>query len=168
MNDHSMFINFSKRSLTTILVHVDDIILAGNDQEKIDRIKQALNKTFKIKDLGDLRYFLGLEVARSDKRIMMNQMKYALELIKDVSLLTCKPTITHIDNLVKLSFTGSVSFTYVHAYRRMIGRLMYLTNIRFHYNVATRILRYIKGARSPGLFFSSSSFAHLKAFCDTN
>jgi len=72
MNDHSLFINSSEGSFTTILVYVDDIILAGNDKEEIDRIKQALNKTFKIKDFGDLKYFLDLEV-RSKKGIMMNQ-----------------------------------------------------------------------------------------------
>jgi len=88
-----------------------------------------------------------------------------------------------MDNFVKLSFTGSVSFTDVYAYRMMIGRLMYLTNtlpdITFsfqelsqflnkptiaYYNAAIRILKYIKGAPSLGLFFSSSSSAHLKAF----
>ena len=113
------------------LSNVDDIILAGNGKEKIDRVKEALNKTFKIKDLGDLRYFLGFEVARSKKGIMMNQRKYALELLTDAGLLACKPTVTPpVDNLVKLSSTGSVPFTTVHAYRRLIGRLMYLTNTR--------------------------------------
>jgi len=130
MNDHSLFISSSKRSFTTILVYVDDIILVGNDKEEIDWIKQTLNKTFKIKDLGDLSYFLGLEVARSKKGIMVNQKKYELELLKDASLLACKPTITPMNNLVKLSSTEGVPFTDVHAYRRLIRRLMYLTNTR--------------------------------------
>jgi len=60
----------------------------------------------------------------------MNQRKCALELLTDACLLACKPTITPMDNLVKLSSTRSVSFTDVHAYRRLIGRLMYLTNVR--------------------------------------
>jgi len=62
---------------------VDDIILAGNDKEQIARIKQALNQTFKIKDLGNLRYFLCLEVSRSKTGIMINQRKYALESLRD-------------------------------------------------------------------------------------
>jgi len=62
MNDHSLFINSFEGSFTTLLVYVDDTILVGNDKEDIARIKQALNQTFKIKDLGKLRYFLGIEV----------------------------------------------------------------------------------------------------------
>ena len=77
MNDHSLFINSSEWSFTTLLVYVDDIIFAKNVKEKIDRVKETLNKTFNIKDLGDLRYFLGLEVARSKKGILMNQRKCA-------------------------------------------------------------------------------------------
>jgi len=53
-------------------VYVDYIILPENDKEEIDRVKEALNKTFKIKDLGDLKYFLDLKVERSKKGIMMN------------------------------------------------------------------------------------------------
>jgi len=91
MNDYSLFINSSEGSFTALLVYMDDIILARNDKEEIDRVKKALNKTFKIKDLVDLRYFLSFEVARSKKGIMMNQRKYALELLTDTCLLAYKP-----------------------------------------------------------------------------
>jgi len=110
-----------------------------------------------------------------------------LELLTDVGLLACKPAITPMDNLIKLSSTESVPFTDVHAYRRLIGRLMYLTNTQLdvtfsiqqlsqfldkptisHYNATIKILKYIKGALSLDLFFSSNSSAHLKAFCDSD
>ena len=128
MNDDSLFINSSERSFTTLLVFVDDIILARNDKEEIAWIKQALNQTFKIKDLWDLRYFLSLEVARSKKGIMVNQRKYALKLLTDASLLACKPALTPIDNHKKFSSTGSVPFIDIQVYKRLIGRIMYLTN----------------------------------------
>jgi len=127
INDHSLFINSSEGSFTTLLVYVNDIILAENDKNEIERIKQALNQTFKIKDLG--RYFIDLEIARSKKGLMMNQRKYALEFLVDAGLLACKLPLTPIDNHAKLSSTGSVPFhTDVQAYRRLIGSLMYLTN----------------------------------------
>jgi len=117
----------------------------------------------------------------------MNKRNYALKLLTNVGLLACKPAVTPMDNLVKLSSIGSVPITDVHAYRTLIGKLMYLTNtypdITFsiqqlsqfldkpriaHYNAAIRIFKYIKGVPSLGLFFSSSSFAYLKAFCDSD
>nr|KYP37487.1 hypothetical protein KK1_041318 [Cajanus cajan] len=187
MNDHSLFINSSEGSFTALLVYVDNIILTGNDKEEIDRIKQALDDTFKIKDLGNLRYFLGLEVARSKKGITVNQRKYALELLSEAGLLACKPASTPIDNVAKLSSTKGEPFRDVLAYRRLIGRLIYLTNTRpdivfsvqqlaqflakptmFHYTASIRILKYIKGAPSLGLFFPSNSIPHIKAYCDSD
>ena len=87
MNDYSLFINSSEGSSMALLAYVDNIILAGNHKEEIDRVKESLNKTFKIKDLGDLRYFLGFEVARSKKGIIMSQRKYVLDLLTDAGLL---------------------------------------------------------------------------------
>jgi len=73
----------------------------------------CFSKTFKIKNLGNLRYFLDPETARSKKDIMMNQIKYTLELLTDAGLLAYKPIITLIDNLLKLSSIESVPFTNV-------------------------------------------------------
>jgi len=92
-----------------------------------------------------------------------------------------------MDNFVKLSYTESVPFIDVHAYRRLIRRLIYLTNTRpditffvhqlsqfldkptiAHYNTTIKILKYIKRAPSLGLFFSSNSSAHQKTFCDSD
>ena len=58
----------------------------------------------------------------------MNQRKYALEYLTDAGFLACIPALIPIDNHAKLSSTGSANFTDVQAYRRLIGRLMYLTN----------------------------------------
>ena len=76
----------------------DDIKLAINDKKEIDRIKQTLNQTFKMKDIQDLRYFVGPKVARSKKGIPVNQRKYALKLLTNAGHLACKLGLNPIDN----------------------------------------------------------------------
>ena len=73
-----------------LLVYVDDIIISGLDKEQIARAQQKLESLFKFKILGELKYFLGLEIARSSKGISLSQRKYALSLLEDTGFLDCK------------------------------------------------------------------------------
>jgi len=70
------------------------MILTGNDAQEIALVKSQLDYLFKIKDFGQLKFFLGLEVARSRKDIFLNQRKYTLELLDATGLLGCKPSNT--------------------------------------------------------------------------
>lgn len=92
--DHSLFTKKSASSFTCILVYVDDLILAGTNLDEISKIKAFLDLNFKIKDLGYLKFFLGLEIARSKSGIHMCQRKYALEILSDCGLLAPKPLST--------------------------------------------------------------------------
>lgn len=85
-----MFVKKKDNSFSAILIYVDDIILAGNDLSKISRIKAFLHDSFKMKDLGNLKYFLGLEIARSKNDISIYQRKYALEILSDTGFLAAK------------------------------------------------------------------------------
>uniref|UniRef100_A0A2N9H6I0 Integrase catalytic domain-containing protein n=1 Tax=Fagus sylvatica TaxID=28930 RepID=A0A2N9H6I0_FAGSY len=75
--DHSLFTLVSTTSITIVLVYVDDILVAGNDLSQIETFKHALSTNFKTKDLGPLKYFLGLEVARSPKVNILSQFMHA-------------------------------------------------------------------------------------------
>ena len=101
--DHSLFIKFCGTSFIAILVYVDDIVIASNSPGKVTTLKEFLDSQFKLKDLGDLKYFLGLEVARSAKGISLSQRHYALQLLFDTGYLGCKPKTTPMDPNVKLS-----------------------------------------------------------------
>lgn len=84
--DHSFFIKGKDKAVAWLLVYVDDIILTWNNGHMILDTKRELQRQFKIKDLGELKYFLGIKAARSHKGIILNQRKYALELISDLGL----------------------------------------------------------------------------------
>jgi hypothetical protein len=78
--DYSLFTLRKDDQFIALLVYVDDIILSGTDLTEFTRIKAILDTKFKIKDLGVLRYFLGLEVAHSEQGIIISQRKYCLDL----------------------------------------------------------------------------------------
>jgi hypothetical protein len=168
-------------------VYVDDIILAGNSLEEFDKIKTVMDSEFKIKDLGMLRYFLGIEVAHSKSGISICQRKYCLDLLKDTGLLGSKPAPTPLDSSIKLHRDNSAAYEDIAGYRRLVGKLLYLTTTRpdiafvtqqlsqflssptlVHYDTACRVVRYLKGTPGRGLFFSSSSTIQLLGFADAD
>ena len=82
--DHSMFYHHSEPNLCIYLVvYVDDIVITGNNQDGISNLKQHLFQHFQTKDLGRLKYFLGIEVAQSNSGIVISQRKYALDILEE-------------------------------------------------------------------------------------
>ena len=95
--------------------------------DEVTSVKHVLDTKFKIKDLGSLKYFLGLEIARSKYGILMNQSKYALEILDDNGLLGSKPTPTPFNPSIILQAIQGKLFSYAVGYRWLVGKLMYLT-----------------------------------------
>ena len=76
-----MFFKQAGSKISIALVYVDDLLLTGDDEEEICKLKQNLDKAFTIKDLGSLRYFLGIEIARREQGTVINQRKYINDLL---------------------------------------------------------------------------------------
>ncbi|GAU43894.1 hypothetical protein TSUD_399420 [Trifolium subterraneum] len=175
-SDHSLFTLHRESSFTVLLVYVDDIILADNSLDEFTRIKQILDDHFKIKDLGQLKYFLGIEVAHSSQGISICQIKYCLDLLQDTGLLGAKPAKTPLDPSVKLHQDTSPPFADIAGYRRLIGKLLYLTTTRPDIAFVTqqlnfsdcRVVRYLKGSPGRGLFFRRDSQLQLLGFTDVD
>ncbi|KAL6311931.1 hypothetical protein AAG906_013204 [Vitis piasezkii] len=186
-SDHSLFIKNVDGLFIALLVYVDDVIIASNNQGAIADLKSELNKLFKLKDLGDVKYFLGLEIAKSSIGICVSQRKYVLDLLSDFGYLGCKAASTPMEANVKLSMDEGVDLPDVSLYRRLLGKLLYLTLTRPdisyavgrlsqfisrpklpHLHAAQRILRYLKGNPGMGLFFPSNSELRLMAYTDSD
>ncbi|KAF3671409.1 putative ras-related protein RABA4d-like [Capsicum annuum] len=101
--DYSLFTKKTKHDLVIVLVYVDDLLVTGSNMELIIRTKNNLKLKFKMKDLGDLNFFFGIEFARSKDRIVMSQRKYALELISEMGLSGDKLDQTPLDPSTRLT-----------------------------------------------------------------
>ncbi|KAF5471061.1 hypothetical protein F2P56_011533 [Juglans regia] len=183
----SLFIKKFESSFIALLVYVDDVLLASDSLQEIELLKNFLHDKCTIKNLGELKYFLGLEVARSKNGISICQRKYALDILQDTGIIGAKPAAFPMESNLKLTVTDSDLYEDPSAYRRMVGRLLSLTITRpdlaysvqvlsqflakpavSHYQAAIRVLRYLKATPGQGLFFSSSSELQLKAFSDSD
>ena len=150
--------------MAVLIVYVDDIILTGDDVVELDRLKKALAREFEIKDLGPLKYFLGMEFVRSKKGIFISQRKYILDLLGETGLLGCKAAKTPLEANLKLQPASLEEMVNKERYQCLVGRSIYLSHTRYdislavsmvsqfmhspnkgHFDAVYRILRYLKG-----------------------
>ena len=102
--EHTLFLKGAQHGFMPILiVYVDDIIITGNNLKEIKELEEHLDKNFKVKQLGPLKYFLGIEFARSSKGILMTQQKYILELLEETKHTSCHISETLIEVNHKLA-----------------------------------------------------------------
>ena len=161
--------------IVVLLVYVDDIVIIGSDSALLAQLKTHLSKSFYMKDLGPLTYFLGLEVHHSPSSISLNQHKYASDLVATARLQGATSVDIPMELNVKLRKEEGDFLVDLRLYRKLVGSLVTITrpNISFvvqqvsqflqtphhlHLVVVRRIIRYVQGTSACGLFrqFSSS------------
>lgn len=187
--DLSLFTLYKGDQFVAVLVYVDDLMITGSSATLIAQVQAFLKTQFNIKDLGHMHYFLGLEIARSDSGIYLLQRKYCLDILKDTGLEAAKPSLIPIEQNHNLQNSKSAPLlaSDVKTFRRLVGRLIYLTITRpdlnyavhtlaqfiakplqNHLDAAYRIVRYLKQSPGQGLFFPSSNDLVPRAYCDAD
>ncbi|CAL1387722.1 unnamed protein product [Linum trigynum] len=140
LNDPSLFIKITSRGIVLLLLYVDDMIITGSDSEGIRLLKEGLQVTFRIKDLGKLSYFLGLEVLRSDTGIFLCQQKYITDLLGDHNMEDCTPVSTAMELNLKLSKESGEKIKDGAQYRSIVGSLIYLSATRPDISYAVQLV----------------------------
>nr|KAJ0213000.1 hypothetical protein LSAT_V11C400157850 [Lactuca sativa] len=169
----------------------DDIIITGNSNAELENVKNFLKSQFFIKDLGELKYFLGIEVIKTDKGVCLNQRKYCLELLHEFGMLAYKPVKTPLEtNLVlkrELDLDKSDCVVNITEFQKLIGKLIYLTMTRpdisyavhilsqythkpqkSHLKVAFRLLRYLKNCPGKGVHITKDNSLNITAYVDAD
>ncbi|XP_022041096.1 uncharacterized mitochondrial protein AtMg00810-like [Helianthus annuus] len=123
-----------------------------------------------MKDLGMLRYFLGIEVAQSQKGYLLSQTKYISDLFQRARLTDNKTVDTPLETNARYSPTDGVPLSDSSLYRTIVGSLVYLTVTRpdIAHGVVLRILRYLRGTQFQSLLFPSTSSLELRAYSDAD
>ncbi|CAN6696101.1 unnamed protein product [Malus baccata var. baccata] len=139
------------------------MVITGNNEAEIKNLKAFLNNQFRIKDLGPLKYFLGVEVARSKVGVTICQRKYTLDILKEAGLLGAKPTKVPMEaDFGPNSRRPEIAYTV-----NTLSQFMQDPQ-RHHLDAVYRLLRYLKGAPGQGLMFSSQSELNLIGYCDAD
>ncbi|XP_043714467.1 uncharacterized mitochondrial protein AtMg00810-like [Telopea speciosissima] len=127
--DHTLFIKRTSGHITILIVYVDDIVITGSSMEGISFLKKFMAQEFEIKDLGKLRYFLGIEVAYSAQGIYLSQRKYTIDLLTDTGMLGCKPADNPVEPNSPLRYKDGEPVD-KGSYQRLVGKLIYLFHTR--------------------------------------
>lgn len=189
-HDHCLFKYQKGGDCLFLLIYVDDVLLMGSSHVLIKQVKTYLHDAFTIKDLGIVKYFLGMEFIRSAEGIFVSQTKYAMDILRDAGMMNCTPVTTPFP--AGLKFTANDKDTTpllsnADQYRRMVGRLLYLNYTRpdityvvqqlsqfihsprdSHWQAAIHVLRYLAGCSSQGLYYSANNNLQLTTYCDAN
>ncbi|GJY90673.1 putative RNA-directed DNA polymerase [Tanacetum coccineum] len=190
MNDYSLFVKHDSNNILILLVYVDDIVITGSNLDEINKFKRFLASKFQIKDLGSLKYFLGIEVLENKNGICLSQRKYYMELLSEYGLLACKPVATPMQQNVSLSHIETEKdkkLKNLTAYQKLIGKLIYLSVTRpdisyavhylsqhmhspsqSHFSVGLRVLKYLKQSPRDGIQFYNGNKMSLHAYSDAD
>ncbi|GJY66910.1 putative ribonuclease H-like domain-containing protein [Tanacetum coccineum] len=185
--DKTLFIKRVKGDILLVQVYVDDIIFGSTRNEMCTEFEKMMHKKFQMSSMGELTFFLGLQVTQKDDGIFISQDKYVDEILKKFSFSTVKTASTPMETSKPLLKDAEAEDVDVHLYRSMIGSLMYLTSLRpdimfvvcacarfqvtpkvSHLHVVKRIFRYFKGQSKLGLWYLKDSPFDLEAYSDSD
>lgn len=164
-------------------MHVDDIVLAGNNTTTCLEFKKYLNNCFKIKDLGPLKYFLGIEVARSPMGIFLSQRKYSLDILCEAGVSASRLATASMELNHHLALASDPVLGDRVRYRRLVYLTITRPDISYavntlsqflhelrqqHMDAAMLVLHYLKGSLGQGIVLSVATPLQLHAFCDSD
>nr|GEZ27723.1 retrovirus-related Pol polyprotein from transposon TNT 1-94 [Tanacetum cinerariifolium] len=185
--DKNLFIRRHKDDILLVQVYVDDIIFGSTKKELCNAFEKMMHEKFQMSSIGELTFFLGLQVKQKQDGIFISQDKYVAEILKKYGFLKVKNASTPMETQKPLLKVKDGEEVDVHMYRSMIGSLMYLTSSRLdimftecacaryqvspkvsHLHAVKKVFMYLKGQPIFGLWYPKDSPFDLVAYTDSD
>ncbi|KAJ9547205.1 hypothetical protein OSB04_019748 [Centaurea solstitialis] len=185
--DSTLFLKKYPKHILLVQIYVDDIIFGSTNPKLCEKFELLMKSEYKMSMMGELTFFLGLQIKQSEKGIFINQGKYVHEMLKKFDLTSCTPMKTPMAPPLLLDKDSKGKPVDVTLYRGMISSLLYLTASRpdimystclcaryqaepkeSHLTAVKRIFRYLKGTPNLGLWYSKDSGFDLTAYSDSD
>jgi hypothetical protein len=128
----SLYVKKTDCGIIVIVIYVDDLIITGDNDANIFDLKKLLKQKFEMTDLGELHYFLGIEIIQSPKGIWLLQRQYAFNILSEYGMTSCKPILIPLEQNVKLSADEGDLVEDTIMYRHIVGSLIYMTITRLN------------------------------------
>jgi hypothetical protein len=186
--DPGLFIKRDGQNWIYVLVWVDDMLLAGKKTADLEKVKKKLRSAFEITNMGEAKYFLGMELVRNRRagELKLSQQRMTVDLINQYGMVDCKPKSTPLSTGVKLTKEGKLLED--SSYSELVGSLLYLstctrpdisqavgalsrymaTPTEEHWAAAKGVLRYLAGTKDYGIKYSRAEAAPTYGFCDAD
>ena len=186
-SEFTLYIKKIKEDNLIVSLYVDNLLVTGNNVGLVNEFKVEMKQVLEMTDLGEMTYFLGIEVHQQQHDIFICQKKYAKEILKKFRMEECKPTSTLMNQKEKFCKENGAEKANEGLFRSMIGCLMYLTSTRpdimyvvsllsrymhcaskNNFQAAKRVLRYVKGTIDYGIKFSQVKNFVLHGYSDSD
>ncbi|XP_019096492.1 PREDICTED: uncharacterized protein LOC109130870 [Camelina sativa] len=187
IRDPSLFICAKNNDAIFLLLYVDDMVITGNSSGLLNSLLDALNQQFRMKNLGELHYFLGIQAQFHPQGLFLSQQKYAEDLLIEAAMSNCSSVATPLSQQLNRTPMQDKLFKNPKYFRSLVGKLQYLTltrpDIQFAVNyvchkmhaptvsdfqLLKRILRYIKGTTTMGISFNKNTDYKMRVFSDSD
>ncbi|GJS57487.1 retrovirus-related pol polyprotein from transposon TNT 1-94 [Tanacetum coccineum] len=185
--DPTLFTRKTGKHILLVQIYVDDIIFASTDPKACDIFSNEMSSKFQMSMMGQMLFFLGLQVSQNPRGIFINQSKFALEILKKFGMDSCDPVDTPMVDRLKLDEDPLGILVDQTRFRSMVGSLMYLTASRpdlvfdvcmcaryqasptkKHLEALKRVFRYLRGTINWGLWYPKDTAMALTAYADAD
>jgi hypothetical protein len=183
--DQTLFVLGQGKDILIVQVYVDDIVFGGSSNSLVARFAEDMSREFEMSLMGELQFFLGLQIKQSREGTFAHQAKYTKDIVRKFKMEDSKAMAMPMSMTTALDADQDGEHMYQKEYRSMIGSLLYLTatrpDIQFsvcmcarfqvsprtsHRQAVKRIFRYLRHTPDFGLWYSASSSLAIHGFSD--